>query len=68
MEGESPYIFPLVKRHPLRLNLSGRFFLRMPTDLYRRCFAKREYFSLQSLTVGFFRKVNYERRTKKTNR
>ena len=25
MEGESPFIFPLVKRHPLHLNLSGSF-------------------------------------------
>lgn len=44
MEGESPYIFPLVKRHPLCLNLSGRFSLRMPTDLYRRCLPRENFF------------------------
>lgn len=68
MEGESPYIFPLVKRHPLHLNLSGWFSLRMPTDLYRQCVAKRERFFIAESDCRIFRKVNNERRTKTTNR
>jgi hypothetical protein len=67
MVGESPYIFPLVKSHTHRLNLSGSFPSGCRQTFTDNVLPREKDFSSQSLTVGFLRKVNYERRTKTTN-